>query len=232
MSETMPPPPASPPPPGAPPPAAPPPPPGAPPPYAAPPPSGGSGGGFEIGAILQQSWEIFVKDATPWVVVSLIHAAIYIFTFGFGLFVLGPLFGGMVIMAFKGIHGQSPTIEDGFAGFKEHLMQLLLAGIVVLIGVTIGLFLCILPGVYLAIAWAFTFHLIVDRRMDFGQAMMASMKMVNSRFGEVVILLLVFGIINAVGSSVVIGFVITQPLMMIGLTLAYRKLFAGGQAAA
>ncbi|MEM6454127.1 MAG: hypothetical protein AAF772_03445 [Acidobacteriota bacterium] len=220
--------------PGPPPSAAPPPPPASPPPPVDPPPTrGSSGGGFsggmasnplELGSVLQETWEVFVKDIGLHIGATAIYIVVAVLTCGLGLLIYLPLIAGTYIMAVKALKGERVVFDDAFAGFKL-FVPLMLMWLVMLVGITLGLVLCILPGIYLAIAWAFAPILVIDRKMEFWPAMELSMKTVNQHFAPVLIVLLVFGVINAVGSSTALGGLITQPFMLIGTVVAYRRLF-------
>lgn len=179
---------------------------------------------LDLGAILGEAWRLMMRDLGPYVVATLVYCAIIFVTCGLGLLVGGPLFGGLVVMALRSIRGETPTFDDVFAGF-QHFGSLLLLFLVSTALVLGGLLLCVLPGLYLGIAWSFAPFLVVDRRMDFWDAMSLSMRTVNAHFVPVAVLMAVLSIINLAGGSVVLGFVLTQPLMILAAGVAYRRMF-------
>jgi len=83
--------------------------------------------------------------------------------------------------------GQTTELSDVFAGFNRNFLHLVLSTIVMSILIFLGFLFCILPGIYLAVAWAFTVPLIVDKQIDFWSAMEASRKIVTLRWFKVFI---------------------------------------------
>lgn len=181
-------------------------------------------GNLDLGQVLSEAWELFTRDATAYVIAALIHLAIIIVTCGLGVLVYGPLIAGMVIMGFKARKGQAITYNDALAGFKI-FGPTFVVSILIGIGVLLGSILCVLPGIYLLIAWAFALPLVVDKKMDAWQAMQTSMNKVNENFVPVMIVVLVLVVIYSLGWSVAIGMLITQPLCVLGVNVAYEKLF-------
>src|SRR5258708_7381972 len=83
----------------------------------------------------------------------------------------GALLGGLYNYYLKLIRGQPATLGDAFAGFSSALIPLTLAHIVT--GLLSGLasLCCLLPGIYLGVAWKFTLPLVIDKRLSFGEPM-------------------------------------------------------------
>jgi uncharacterized membrane protein len=179
---------------------------------------------LDIGEVLSETWSILMKDVGLYIGATLVYVAIIVLTCGLGALVWAPLFAGMVIMAMKSMKGEKPSFDDAFAGFKM-FAPLLLLSLVTLIGTTIGFVLCILPGLYLSVAWCFGLPLVIDRKMDFWEALQLSMQTVNQNFFPIFLVVLVLAIINSLGGTVVLGFLITQPMFIIGLTVTYSKVF-------
>jgi uncharacterized membrane protein len=79
--------------------------------------------------------------------------------------------------------------------------------------VAIGMFLLIIPGIYLAVAYSATSYLIVFRKMDFWQAMETSRKAVSKEWFSIFGLGIVLALINLAGALVLgIGLLFTIPL--------------------
>ena len=87
-------------------------------------------------------------------------------------------------------------------------------------------FLClILPGIYLFVAWIFTFPLIVDRRLDFWPAMRLSRKIISKHWWKFLGFLIVLGLINLAGmAACCVGLFITFPVTFAALTYAYEDI--------
>ena len=118
-----------------------------------------------------------------------------------------------------------------FAGFTQTqtFVQLMLAGLVSGILESIGLLLCILPGIYLIVAWWLAFPLVIDKRLPFWDAMEVSRKVVSRHWWSFFGFFLLWCLINLGGLLVCgLGVFITFPWTSIALVYAYEDIF--GQA--
>ncbi len=183
-----------------------------------------NGNPLDVGAILTEAWELLMRDLGLYVAATLVYGAIFLVTCGLGFVLAGPLFGGLSIIAFKRMKGEVTTFDDTFAGFRL-FGPLFLLSIVGAVLICAGLMLCLLPGMYLFVAWIFAPFLIVDQRLDFWDAMGRSMRTVNEHLASVLLVVLVVCVINTIGGLVVLGFLITQPLMITALAVTYRRLY-------
>src|SRR2546425_344235 len=84
-----------------------------------------------------------------------------------GFLVMGPLLGGLYFYYLKKIRGQSVELPDAFAGFTTCFVQLLLVGLVGSLLTAVGLALCIVPGIYLCVAWILSAPLVIDKQLGF-----------------------------------------------------------------
>jgi uncharacterized membrane protein len=143
-----------------------------------------------------------------------------------GMVISGPIFGGIYLMFLKRVRGQEATIQDVFAGFSPAFLQLFLAGLVKDLLTGSGMFLCLIPGIYLAVAWVFTLFLVIDKRMEFWPAMETSRKVVTKNwFGMFVFMLACFGV-NLLGALACgIGLLITMPITLGAIACAYEDIF-------
>src|SRR5204863_8025053 len=91
----------------------------------------------------------------------------------------GVFYGGLYLIILKRIRGQPASAGEVFSGFNQGFAQLLLAGFVSLLLGAIGLLFCLVPGIYLLVAWAFSVPLVADRRLEFWSAMELSRKVVT-----------------------------------------------------
>jgi predicted Ser/Thr protein kinase len=149
-----------------------------------------------------------------------------------GLLVTGPLFGGLYMFFLGKIRGGITPVDTAFSGFSNRFLHLFLASFVTFVLTALG-FLCLLPGVYLLVAWTFALPLVMDKGLDFWSAMELSRKVVNKHwwkfFGFVLILLLLrlAGIL-----ALLVGFFIAAPIVRAALMYAYEDIFGGAGAAA
>jgi hypothetical protein len=133
----------------------------------------------------------------------------------------------------KLIRGEDAGIGDAFSGFGPSIGQLILLGLIMNTLVMIGCVLCLIPGIYLSVAWYFAIPLIIDRRMNFWAAMECSRKMVNKHWFLVFAFLLVIGLLAAAGViACCIGIFVTMPIFFASMMCAYETIFfpAGAKA--
>jgi len=103
----------------------------------------------------------------------------------------GIFSGGLYLVFLNRIRGRPAVVTDVFAGFKIATVQLLLAGFISQLLAGIGFCCCVVPGIYLTVAWVFSVPLVTDQRLEFWSAMELSRKVVTRVWFEVFGLLIV-----------------------------------------
>jgi uncharacterized membrane protein len=130
----------------------------------------------------------------------------------------------------KLIRGESAGVGDAFSGFGPSIGQLIVFSVVQMILLLIGYALCIIPGIYLSVAWYFAIPLIIDRRMNFWEAMELSRKMVNKHWIIIFAFLIVYGLLALAGMiACCIGIFVTMPIGFAALMYAYETIFSKSQ---
>ena len=94
----------------------------------------------------------------------------------------GPLFGGLCLVFLKLIRGEETSAGEVFSLTRDSAMPLMLTGVLTMLLVQIGTLFCILPGVYLMIAWLFSLPLVGDRGLNFWDAMETSRRAATRRW--------------------------------------------------
>jgi len=187
-----------------------------------------TGPNIDVGSCLGRAWDKLMSDLWPivgitalvWLALSASHA-LYV-----GVIITGPLLGGLYFYYLKKIRGQPAELQDAFAGFTLSFVPLLLASLVSTVLIALGLALCIIPGVYLAVAWCFALPLIIDKQLDFWRAMELSRKVLYERWWSMAWLLLVCVLINLGGGLLCcVRIFFTLPLTMLAVTYAYEDVF-------
>jgi uncharacterized protein DUF4339 len=176
----------------------------------------------EIGSCISRSWNLvtghFWLIVGASFVIGLIQGAV-------GL-LAGVCMGGLYFLLLKLIRGERASFGDAFAGFSLAFLQLFLAGLVSGILTSIGVLFCILPGIYLGVAWMFALPLVIDKKLDFWPAMELSRKVVTRHwwlfFGFVLVnlLLILLGILVCC-----IGVYVAQPVVFGAVMYAYEDIF-------
>ena len=184
----------------------------------------------EIGSCISRGWTLVTRHF--WLIVGatfvigLVEGVLgCVPVVGVGL--AGVCAGGLYLLLLKLIRGERASFGDVFAGFSVAFLQLFLAGLVKGVLTSIGLLLCILPGIYLAVAWMFTLPLVFDKKLEFWPAMELSRKVVTRHwwvlFGLVLLncLVVVLGLL-----ACYVGVFVAQPVAFGALMYAYEDIFS------
>lgn len=183
---------------------------------------------LDISHCLSRAWALMQTDFWPIVGVSAlvflivgVAGAAYV-----GLVLTGPLLGGLYWYYLKKIHGERAEVGDAFAGFTISFLQLFLGGLVSSVLIAVGFAVCILPGIYLSVAWQFALPLIIDKKIEFWPAMELSRKVISKHWWSFLGFAIVMVLVNFAGVlACFVGVFVTAPLTMIALTYAYEDIF-------
>jgi hypothetical protein len=187
----------------------------------------------DIGSCLARGWDLLTRHFWLMVgasfVVGLIQGAV-------GL-LAGVCTGGLYFLLLKLIRRQPAEFGDAFGGFSLAFLQLFLAGLVSGILFSIGLLFCLVPGIYLGVAWIFALPLVIDKNLDFWPAMELSRKVVTRHWWLFFAFALVNFVVMLLGLAVcIIGVFIAQSVVLAALAYAYEDIFgrqpAGAQPSA
>jgi hypothetical protein len=156
----------------------------------------------------------------------------------------GPMFAGLIgiILRLRDGDPQTPVVGDVFQGFQFFLPSFLFGivwGAILLVGCLILAFIpCLgqLLSICLALAAGaflmFGLFLIVDQKMDFWPASMASIEKVKPTFLPYLGLAVVAGIIGQIGALACgIGAFATMPIYFTIIAVVYRDVFGNGAVA-
>jgi hypothetical protein len=106
------------------------------------------------------------------------------------LLLCGALTGGLYLATLRRMRGEPAKLGNLFDGFKLCFVQLMLAGAITKLLSGFATMLCVLPGVYLMIAWIFALPLVADKRLEFWSAMELSRKVATRVWFQLFLLLL------------------------------------------
>jgi len=173
---------------------------------------------------LESAWKMTLQYIAPLIFMTLAMIVISIITLG----VLAPVtmagYMHSILLLIK--EGREPKVQDIFSQMRLFL-PLFCFGIVVFIITMIGMMLLFIPGVLFLLAVSFCciymLPLMTDRNLDLIDAVKKSYSMVTKEnlVDHIVVFILFIGI-SAIGSSVFIGSLFTQPLATIFLLSVYE----------
>lgn len=140
----------------------------------------------------------------------------------FNLLVAPPLWAGLYLGAFKSLNNRQLEFSDFFKGF-QFFAPLVLSNLIIGIFILIGTIFCVIPGIYLGVAYLLTVPLILDRNMGFWEAMETSRKVVTKNWFSWFVFGLLMFVINLGGLiACIVGLFFTIPLTYCMCIAAYE----------
>jgi len=165
----------------------------------------------------------------------------------------GVFYGGLYYYYLGKMRGEPREFGDAFAGFSKAFGPLALASVLTVVltmaalGVLIapwvvimmmagqqgqpnpllflGIFVCVLPIIYLSISWVFTFALVIDQGLSPWTAMEVSRRVITKQWFRVFFTILLGGILAMLGLiGLIVGVIFTIPLAVGALLYAYEDL--------
>ncbi len=195
----------------------------------------------KFGEWIEKGFYLWKDNLVVLIVATLLAGLLSVVT----LFILaGPMAAGMVWVTLGLLDKKEPKpqIGDVFKGFQCFVPALLFClvwGAILMISAIfaripfIGVLIAYVLQFGIATLIAFGMFLIVDRKMDFWSASMASINMVKKTFFPLLGLVLVAQFIGGLGAiACVVGAIVTASIPTCIMAVAYRDLFAGPGAGA
>jgi uncharacterized membrane protein len=184
---------------------------------------------IDIGGAIAEGWSIYQRAPLLLSGVTLLQIALNALASTVPLLntaLYGPLLGGLYIIVMRLDRNQPVQFANYFDAFAL-ILPLALASVVSSLLISLGILLLILPGLYLALAYGFTYLNIIDRRMDFWPAMEASRKLITAHFWQYLLLALLFLVICALGAIPLgLGLLVAIPVCVAAQYSVYRDLLA------
>jgi hypothetical protein len=193
----------------------------------------GAAAPLDVFGCYARSWKLLTANFWPLVGVSILILfllSLVGYTQFVGIFFISPLLGGIISSGLyyyflKTIRGQPTTIGDAFAGFTKAFVTLLVIDFLIMIFVTVGFFCLILPGIYLVIAYTFSYLLAVDKGLGIWESMETSRKVITRqwfRMFGLILLAIPFMLLGVIALG--IGIFVTIPLVTGAFIYAYEDL--------
>ncbi len=180
---------------------------------------------MEIKTHLMEAWELTLEFIAPLIVLTLVMFLVWFLSFG----ILVPVtFAGYIHSILLMIRqGREPKIQDLFSQLNLFL-PLLGFGIIACLVTAIGFVFLIFPGILIALIIAFVCYymipLMIDNKLGLFAAIKESFSLaMQGNFLDHIVAVIIFVGIVAVGSSVFIGALFTQPLATIFLLSVYEE---------
>ncbi len=175
---------------------------------------------------LETAWEMTLEFIAPLIIITLVMFAIWIVSFG----ILTPVtLAGYTQSLLKMLReGRDPRVKDLFSRM-DLFLPLLGFGILTIIAVTVGFVFLVLPGIligfFILFICLYMIPLMTDKELGLFEAIKESYAMGVSKGSvtEHIVVVAIYLGITAIGSSVFIGALFTQPLATIFLLSVYSE---------
>jgi uncharacterized membrane protein len=166
-----------------------------------------------------EGWRLVTADLGNYILLSLVFTLLNAVPL-----IQGALIAGFHIFTMRKLMGRSADLADVFKGF-DFFIPTLVASLLIGLFTFVGMLFFIIPGLVVAAMYKFTYLFIVDKRMDFWQAMQSSHAVVrNDYFGFTMFLILAV-LVNVLGFlCFIVGLLITVPVTFAAITVAYREI--------
>jgi uncharacterized membrane protein len=184
---------------------------------------------IDIGGAVSRGWEL-VRDNMAVLVLATVLGWLVAIGLGavpiLGWIVGFVLLGGLDYMFLRRIRGEQVQVGDVFDGFNLAFVNLSMAGLVKWLLTTLGLVLCIVPGIYLAVGYVFALPLVIDKKMEFWPAMEVSRRVVHEHWFSIFALVIVLALVAFCGFLLCgVGALITVPIAHAAFMYVYEDLF-------
>jgi MFS family permease len=186
---------------------------------------------MDIGKNLQQSFNLYRQNFGTLLLACLIAGVLAVITFGI---LAGPLAGGLLALALKLSRGEQGEFKEIFAHFDRFLPALLItlmlwaAALVTWIIAAIpavGWIVNLIAGPALGLLYWLSIGFVVDQKRGPLEALRRSIDGCAAELLPLWVYALLVGILGGIGAVILgIGVILTMPLGIVGLTLAYQQL--------
>lgn len=187
---------------------------------------------LDFQSVFIKAWDLYKSQALLFVTFTLfILSTAFLFVMYlqpymilFSALLLPPLYAGFYLVANKISRGESVIYPDFFAGFNYWLITIGIS-LVSQVLTAVGLFLFVIPGIYLLVAYILAVPMGIFGGLDLWSAMEKSRKLVTRFFWKFFVLVIVLIVYNGLGFLLLgAGILITLPMTFLVIYVVFEDL--------
>ena len=138
---------------------------------------------------------------------------------------IAPLMAGLIMLCVRRVAG-AETSFSMIGNYYDRILPLFAVNFLVVIIASLGMLVLVLPGIYLAVAYAMAVPLLVDKKMGVWEAMETSRKAITQCwFRYFGLLLLSFALILIGMLALGIGLIWMAPMVTLMYASVYHEMF-------
>jgi hypothetical protein len=174
---------------------------------------------------LETAWSLTLANLVPLIFMTLVMFAVSVLTLG----ILAPVtmagYTQAILMLVR--DGREPKLQDIFSQMNL-FVPLLVFGLAVFLAIVVGTLMLVIPGILVTLAVIFfclyMLPLMTDRQMGVVDAVKESARMaLDGVLVEHIVVVVLFLGITAIGGSVFIGSLFTQPFITVFIMSVYME---------
>ncbi len=175
--------------------------------------------------IFTRTWNLFVANLPALILSTLVYIGVSVVSFGIMTPVLTAGYMQSLLLLIR--EGRKPSVRDLF-GQMRLFFPLLAFLVAIILMVSIGFGVLVIPGIVAIIALSFfclyMLPLMTDQGLDLMDAIKTSSRMaLEPPVSEHIAVVAIFLIINSIGNSTGIGVLFTQPFATLFILMVYER---------
>lgn len=187
---------------------------------------------FDIINVLERGFGLFLKQPILSIAYTLLILSVqFLFalylreaTLLYSVFLAPPLFSGFYFVANKISQGENVVYPDFFKGFSVGRVVVLI-WLVGQILTALGVFLLVIPGIYLAVAYSFSVLMAIFGGFDFWTALEESRKLITVKWWKFFLFSLAILTMNLLGFLIIgLGLLVTIPVTFYATYVLFEDL--------
>ena len=180
-------------------------------------------GDVDMLGCIKEGFELVKANPVPFMLATLVLSVISSFTFGL---LAGPFYVGLYSMACKARKGEKIEVGDAFIGLKENLVPNIIAGLVFIIGYSLGSIAFGIGAYFVGAILLYVIPLVAFKKESIGDAVNHSKDLVLKELIPHVIFFFVASFVMGIGFLACgIGVLFTVPVGIAAMAINYEKRF-------